>query len=124
MANELTQLNDYPVINTNIQDLESLYTSLEWQKVGVTKMLRHYFTSNNIIKIMIEQSNFFHAPIGNVPSDSAIFGADLFYARLLQANSFVLWCSPTDKPDFGGSENDDNRFAIRFLIIFIEQIWL
>ena len=38
-----------------------------------------------------------------------MFGSDLFYARHLRKQNFVLWCSPTDKPDLGGKEADDNR---------------
>jgi DNA polymerase epsilon subunit 1 len=38
-----------------------------------------------------------------------MFGADMFYARHLKKQNFVLWCSPTDKPDLGGKEADDNR---------------
>ena len=48
-------------------------------------------------------------PVGNLPRDNTAFGADLFYARHLRKQNFVLWCSPTDKPDLGGKEADDNR---------------
>ena len=38
-------------------------------------------------------------PVGNLPRDNTAFGADLFYARHLRKQNFVLWCSPTDKPE-------------------------
>lgn len=103
-------LNDFPLISTHVQDIENLYNTLEWQKVGAKIMIRHYFKSQQILELMSEQCRFFHAPIGNIPADPVIFGADLFFARHLQKNNFVLWCSPTEKPDLGGSEHDDNRF--------------
>ena len=32
-----------------------------------------------------------------------------FRFRHLRKQNFVLWCSPTEKPDLGGKEADDNR---------------
>ena len=57
----------------------------------------------------MEQCRYFHVPVGNLPKDTTSFGADLFYARHLRKQNFVLWCSPTEKPDLGGKEADDNR---------------
>ena len=109
VTNSMPMLNEFPVVKTHIQDVENLYNTFEWQKVGAKTMLRHYLECERTVDLMIEQCRYFHAPIGNIPPDATLFGADLFYARRLQQNNFVLWCSPTDKPDFGGSENDDNR---------------
>ena len=53
---------------------------------------------------------YFHVPLGNVPRDTALFGSDLFYARHLLKNNFVLWCSERDRPDLGGREADDNTY--------------
>lgn len=49
-----------------------------------------------------------------MPADPVMFGADLFYARLLQKHNFVLWTSPTSRPDLGGREADDNRLLSEF----------
>ncbi|XP_029052112.1 DNA polymerase epsilon catalytic subunit 1 isoform X1 [Osmia bicornis bicornis] len=114
LITQMPLLNDFPLINTHVQDIDNLYNTLEWQKVGAKIMIRHYFKSQQILDLMAEQCRFFHAPIGNIPSDPTIFGADLFYARHLQKSNFVLWCSPTEKPDLGGSENDDNRLLTDF----------
>lgn len=117
-------LNDFPLISTHVQDIENLYNTLEWQKVGAKIMIRHYFKSQQILELMSEQCRFFHAPIGNIPADPVIFGADLFFARHLQKNNFVLWCSPTEKPDLGGSEHDDNRFLYLYFNIKFELLLL
>ncbi|EFN88114.1 DNA polymerase epsilon catalytic subunit A isoform X1 [Harpegnathos saltator] len=111
---EMPLLNDFPIVSTHVQDVENLYNMLEWQKIGAKMMVRHYLKSQQIIELMAEQCRFFHAPIGNIPADPTLFGADLFYARHLHRNNFVLWCSPTEKPDLGGSENDDNRLLTDF----------
>ncbi|XP_033227375.1 DNA polymerase epsilon catalytic subunit A isoform X2 [Belonocnema kinseyi] len=114
VTNSMPMLNEFPVVKTHIQDVENLYNTFEWQKVGAKAMLRHYLECERTLDLMIEQCRYFHAPIGNIPPDATLFGADLFYARHLQKNNFVLWCSPTEKPDFGGSENDDNRLLTDF----------
>ena len=43
-----------------------------------------------------------------------MFGTDLFYARHLLKNNFVLWCSDNELPDFGGTEADDSRLLGEF----------
>lgn len=52
---------------------------------------------------------YLHIPLGNVPKDVTIFGADLFFARHLRRQNHVLWASPGERPDLGGKELDDNR---------------
>lgn len=105
----MPSLRDFPFVSTHIKDPESLYSTLEWQRSGAKVMLQHFLKSEQIVSLMTEQCRYFHTPIGNIPADPTLFGADLFFARHLQKHNFVLWCSPTEKPDFGGSENDDNR---------------
>ncbi|KOC70592.1 DNA polymerase epsilon catalytic subunit A [Habropoda laboriosa] len=114
LLTQMPLLNDFPLISTHVQDIENLYNTIEWQKVGAKIMVRHYFKSHQIFELMAEQCRFFHAPIGNIPADPTMFGADLFYARHLQKHNFVLWCSSTETPDLGGSENDDNRLLTDF----------
>lgn len=109
LTNHMPMINEFPFIKTHIADVENLYSTLEWQKIGAKAMIRHYLECEKTLHLMLEQCRYFHAPVGNIPMDATLFGADLFYARHLQKNNFVLWCSPTEKPDFGGSENDDNR---------------
>ncbi|KAL6267362.1 hypothetical protein P5V15_000437 [Pogonomyrmex californicus] len=114
LITEMPLLNEFPLVSTHVRDVENLYGTLEWQKVGAKMMVRHYLKSQQIVELIAEQCRFFHAPIGNIPADPTLFGADLFYARHLHRNNFVLWCSPTEKPDLGGSENDDNRLLTDF----------
>ncbi|EGI59695.1 PREDICTED: DNA polymerase epsilon catalytic subunit A [Acromyrmex echinatior] len=114
LTTEMPLLNDFPLISTHVRDVENLYSTLEWQKIGAKMMISHYLKSQQIVELIAEQCRYFHAPIGNIPADTSLFGADLFYARNLYRNNFVLWCSPTEKPDLGGSENDDNRLLTDF----------
>ena len=51
----------------------------------------------------MEQARYAHIPVGNIPSDPALFVSDVFYSRHLLRHNHVLWASPTDKPDLGGT---------------------
>lgn len=50
-------------------------------------------------------------PVGNIPEDISILALDVLYARALQRNNYLLWASPSSRPDFGGKECDDFRLA-------------
>ncbi len=65
-------------------------------------MLRHFLKSESYLEATIEHCRYFHVPAGNLPKDNTLFGADLFYARHLRKQNFILWCSPTQRPDLGG----------------------
>lgn len=106
--------NEFPQTQIFIVDDASLLTGLDWQRNGTKSMLRHFFNLNNVVDLMLEQCRYYRLPIGNMPPDPVMFGADIFYARLLQKHNFVLWASPTSRPDLGGREADDNRLLGEF----------
>lgn len=101
-------LAEFPLVQIHVQDAETPW-DLNWQRNNARSIVRHYLNSAMVVDLMTEQARYFHAPIGNIPVDPPIFGADLFFARHLIKNNFALWCSPTEKPDLGGREADDNR---------------
>ncbi|KAJ6622010.1 DNA polymerase epsilon catalytic subunit 1 [Pseudolycoriella hygida] len=107
-------MSDFPQASIHISDDASLLSGLEWQRSGARAMIRHFLNLNTVIDLMLEQCRYFHLPIGNMPVDTVLFGADLFFARYLQKHNFVLWASPTGRPDLGGREADDNRLLAEF----------
>ncbi len=74
-----------------------------------------------IFQAMMEQCRYFHIPVGNMPRDTTLFGCDLFFARHLQKHNHVLWCSPTERPDLGGKEADDNRYVWPHAVVFARR---
>lgn len=104
-------LSDFPIVPIHVRDVETLYSALEWQRIGARAIVRHYLGLDAVLQLTIEQCRYFHVPIGNMPADPTLFGADLFYARQLIKHNFVLWCSNRDLPDLGGRETDDNRLV-------------
>lgn len=94
-------LAEFPQIPIHITDDASLLSGLEWQRLGVRSMIRHFLNLTTVVELMLDQCRYFHIPVGNMPKDTLLFGADLFYSRLLQKQNFVLWWSPTNRPDLG-----------------------
>lgn len=107
-------LQEFPQVQIHIADDASLLSSLDWQRQGCRSMIRHFLNLENVLSLMLEQCRYFHLPLGNMPRDTILFGADLFYARLLQKNNFVLWWSDNTRPDLGGREADDSRLLTEF----------
>lgn len=110
----IPSLLEFPQTQIHITDEASLLAGLEWQRNGVKLMVRHYLNHRQVFELMLEQCRYFHLPIGNMPADTVLFGADLFYARHLQKHNFVLWWSAGHRPDLGGSETDDNSLLSEF----------
>ncbi|XP_066147109.1 DNA polymerase epsilon catalytic subunit 1 [Euwallacea fornicatus] len=109
LQNFVSTFGDFPQTQIFVRDEDDLYNVMDWQKLGAKALIRHYLNSESALDIMIEHSRYFHIPVGNLPEDTAIFGADLFFARHLIRANHVLWCSTYDKPDLGGSEETDTR---------------
>lgn len=107
-------MSDFPQSQIHISDDAALLSGLEWQRSGTRAMVRHFLNLNTVINLMLEQCRYFYLPIGNMPADPVLFGADLFFARQLQKHNFILWASPTSRPDLGGREADDSRLLAEF----------
>ncbi|KAG7176387.1 DNA polymerase epsilon catalytic subunit A-like [Homarus americanus] len=104
-------LGEFPQVPVHVTDVDTLYNVLDWQRVGARAMVRHFLGLNQLLQTSMEQSRYFHLPVGNLPRDTTAFGADLFYVRHLQKHNAVIWCSPGPRPDLGGHEHDDNRLV-------------
>ncbi|XP_030369181.1 DNA polymerase epsilon catalytic subunit A [Scaptodrosophila lebanonensis] len=114
LSSAMPILLDYPQAQIHISDDASLLSGLDWQRQGTRAVIRHFLNLNNVVDLMLDQCRYFHVPIGNMPPDTVLFGADLFFARLLQKHNFVLWWSETTRPDLGGREADDSRLLAEF----------
>lgn len=110
-VSQIQTLNEFPLVPIHSTDPEGLYNVLDWQRVGSKICLRHFLRLRTVLDANLEQCRYFHIPLGNLPSDANLFGADLFFARHLIRNNCILWCSPTERPDLGGKEADDNRLV-------------
>ncbi|XP_018496572.1 DNA polymerase epsilon catalytic subunit A [Galendromus occidentalis] len=104
----MPQTCEFPIVRLHVQDSKML-DHLQWQRVGSKAAIRHFLNVQTILTTQLEQCRYLHVPLGNLPADATRFGCDVFYARNLLKQNFLLWCSRSDRPDLGGKEADDNR---------------
>ncbi|XP_035661114.1 DNA polymerase epsilon catalytic subunit A-like [Branchiostoma floridae] len=107
-------LDDFPLVEMHATEPENLFGVLDWQRQVSRRMLQHYVYMETRLQHLTELAAYFHVPVGNLPQDTSLFGADLFFARHLQKHNHLLWCSPNERPDLGGKEADDNRLVTEF----------
>uniref|UniRef100_A0A8W7Q1J1 DNA polymerase epsilon catalytic subunit n=1 Tax=Anopheles coluzzii TaxID=1518534 RepID=A0A8W7Q1J1_ANOCL len=105
---------EFPEVSIHIADDAALLSGLDWQRHGARSMIRHFLNLGRVLQMMLEQCLYFQLPLGNMPPDTVLFGADLFFARLLHRHNFVLWFSGGARPDLGGREADDSRLLAEF----------
>ncbi|XP_015904688.2 DNA polymerase epsilon catalytic subunit A [Parasteatoda tepidariorum] len=105
----MPSFTEFPLISLHIHDNDTLYQVMDWQRIGSKTMMGHFMNVDSAIAVLLEQCRYFHVPVGNLPQDASLFATDVFFARQLHKQNFILWCSPTERPDLGGKEADDNR---------------
>jgi hypothetical protein len=49
------ELSDFPLVALHVRDAESLYSTLEWQRVGARAIVRHYLNLDAVLQLTIEQ---------------------------------------------------------------------
>lgn len=82
--------------------------ALNWQASCVKRMLSNYLRLSPWLSSWMQLASEYAVPVGNLPRDHALFGADMALARALLTQDNVLWWSPTPAPDLGGHEADTN----------------
>ncbi|KAK3734408.1 hypothetical protein QZH41_010067, partial [Actinostola sp. cb2023] len=112
LTSSMPALNDFPLVPIPYSNSDAQYNLLDWQRHASRRMISHYLEVDTFYQIQLENARYFHVPVGNLPMDATLFAADLFYSRHLQKHGHLLWMSPTNRPDLGGKEEDDNRLSL------------
>ncbi|KAL9963852.1 hypothetical protein ACROYT_G027403 [Oculina patagonica] len=112
LTSSIPGLQEFPLVCLPYSDSNAQHNVLNWQRHAARRMIHHYLEVDMFFQTQLELAQYFHVPVGNVLSDPTLFAADVFYARHLQKHNHLLWMSPTDRPDLGGKEDDDNRLSV------------
>eukprot|EP00112_Aurelia_sp_Birch-Aquarium-sp1_P000107 Seg1008.10 transcript_id=Seg1008.10/GoldUCD/mRNA.D3Y31 product="DNA polymerase epsilon catalytic subunit A" protein_id=Seg1008.10/GoldUCD/D3Y31 len=106
-------ISEFPVVEMPPPESDiSQFTALDWQRQSAKKFMKAFLDIDRWLQVQLENSRYFHIPIGNIPaSDPTLFAADVFFARNLRKHNHLLWMTPTERPDLGGKEEDDNRLV-------------
>ena len=77
-----------------------------WQFHIGQKMLSRYLSLGIWFDRMVSLADYYDVPIGHIEGDQPLLLSDITFARRLIQQDMVLWWSPGDWPDLGGTEND------------------
>jgi DNA polymerase epsilon subunit 1 len=113
---QLRILGDFPVVAVASNRKDNTYPALDWQRVAGRRMLGAFCASREVLYEKLVFSRFSNIPLGNGDADVATYLSDLFFARLLTERDILLWYSPTERPDLGGREDDDNQMALEEIV--------
>ncbi|KAJ3352743.1 DNA polymerase epsilon catalytic subunit [Entophlyctis luteolus] len=102
-------VDDFPRVSVPSHKKDSAFPPLSWQTQAAKRMMSHFLNLNSFLHERIELSRFADIPIGNIENDYPLFLTDVFFARRLTKSDMVLWYSPSERPDLGGREQDDNQ---------------
>jgi DNA polymerase epsilon subunit 1 len=87
---------------------------IDWERSALNWALTSYSDLQSNLSEMLSYCRYGNIPIGNLPSDPAVFLCDILLGRSLRASKSLLWWSDCHKPDFGGREEDWTERDFRF----------
>ncbi|KIJ49176.1 hypothetical protein M422DRAFT_28152 [Sphaerobolus stellatus SS14] len=103
---QISKLSRFPVFAMPSNRASHSLDVFPWQADVAKKMLSRYLVAGGWLLRTWDQAVYFDIPIGHVDGDFPLFMADIEFARRLQKQDMVLWWSPNEQPDLGGSEDD------------------
>lgn len=102
----VTKLAKFPALHMSKVRSAHTLDIFPWQSHVGTKMLTRFLSIGPWLDKLISLAVYYDVPIGHIDGDQPLLLTDIALARKLIAQDFVLWWSPSDKPDLGGIEND------------------
>ncbi|KAL7751596.1 DNA polymerase epsilon catalytic subunit [Sorochytrium milnesiophthora] len=112
LATALRSMRDFPHVARPAHHKDSEFPALDWQRYAFRRMLNGLSGLADWVQDRLRMAEYADVPFCNIDADAPIFLADVFFARRLYRQDCVLWYSPSDRPDLGGREEDENRFVL------------
>ena len=106
---------EFPIMLMPTHKSDYSFPTIGWQKYALDRLLINVFNLPMFLRNRIELARYGNVPVCNIETDFTVFLSDLFFARRLKTVDQLLWCSPSSKPDLGGSEQDDHRSSVHDL---------
>ncbi|KAL6048727.1 DNA polymerase epsilon catalytic subunit [Balamuthia mandrillaris] len=110
-SSNVPALKEYPKVCIAGNAGDNVYPAFGWETWIAQVIAQRFKHSTTWLKDQIGFSRYVKVPLGNFTPDYTILIADVFFARLLKRESHLLWFSETNRPDLGGTEEDDNYFS-------------
>lgn len=105
-------IRDFPCKQIALPQTMTQLDAIGWQTQSIRKIMALYFTVEQWLGDQIQLANYADVPLCNIENDWSLALMDLFLARKLQKQDMVLWYSPSEKPDLGGRQEDENRSVL------------
>jgi DNA polymerase epsilon subunit 1 len=112
LVHAIPALNELPIVTMKSNSSDNNYKALGWMNFAAQRLVQRFLSFDAWWEERLRCSRYAHMPVGNMSDDFAVSMSDMFFARLLDHNNHLLWCSPTSKPDLGGIETDENDLWI------------
>jgi DNA polymerase epsilon subunit 1 len=103
---------EFPFLSVPFHQRDNIFPAFGWQTNCTRRMIDHYFNLNDFLKDRLSLARYGDVPICNIDHDYTVFFADLFFSRRLKRAEMLSWYSPSEKPDLGGRELDDNKYEL------------
>lgn len=107
---------DFPILSVPFHAKDNTFPAISWQSYSLPRMMDHFFNLNDFLKDRVSLARYGDVPLCNIDHDFTIFFSDLFLCRRLSRADMISWYSPSEKPDLGGREQDDNKHDLEELV--------
>jgi DNA polymerase epsilon subunit 1 len=105
----ISAFREFPYMMIPSHKMDNEFPALGWLQYALNRLFGHLFNVSEFVTERVHLARYSNVPVCNIENDSTLFLSDLFLARRLKSADCVLWCSPSTKPDLGGSEQDDHQ---------------
>ena len=104
----ISELERMVVVEVPGNQVDNMYPAIQWENQAAAYLVNRQRESSNWLVRQLLCARYAEVPIANLQTDHPVFLADIQFARLLKANNFLLWYSPSVRADVGQIEQDDN----------------
>jgi DNA polymerase epsilon subunit 1 len=100
----MSSLHEFPLATIPMNSSDDLFPAIGWQMFAAERLIQRYLFFPTWFKDRLECARYAHIPVCNLGMDAPTTMTDVMFARQLQHNRHLLWCSEGTKPDLGTSE--------------------
>jgi DNA polymerase epsilon subunit 1 len=102
-------LSRFPILSMPKTKLSHSLDVFPWQTHVAQKMLGRYLTLGPWLDRLISLADYYDVPVGHIDGDQPLLLSDISFARRLIQRDMVIWWSPGELPDLGGTEHDKSN---------------
>lgn len=106
LRSSIVSLHELPVLSEQLTAEDMHIPNLTWRRDLGVQSIQSFYSSFDSFADRLNCARYAQIPLCNLATDLATQMCDVSFARLLEANKQVLWCSLSEEPDLGGHNLD------------------